>query len=366
MKFLKSISVIFLLSIFACDRFEHNFEPTSGNISLVEFANSLTVTINNTNQFNYLQLGNLFSEDYFNSDETKDSLIDYFAEFFLIDPNTTFTADDVIISPSLNITWHFVATGSDQEILEDKLFNDYLIEENEGFVLFGDQSNKRKFMVELFTGQWCSNCPNAEEALHELRKKYSSRFNYVEYHIGDQLAGEFANLFSYYPGAGTLPMGVVNGNGYILTEAPSVEYVQSSVESAILPHLQESPEITFSDIQTTLTSTQLNGSVSLSLENSLSIENLFLVAVLMEDYNDEYPNYQGEPHHNIALKRVKIDLSTLNLSDPVSFDLPGLDELPDWYDSLPTDLVLVLWIQKLENEYDQSTCAVYNMIEIPM
>ena len=367
---MKKILILFFLTLvlFSCDRFEHVLEPGVSNIGLDEFAESITDLFASTNQNNYLELSFLFSDNYYNQDITKDDKMDYFASFFLIDPNTTFSADEIIISPSLNVSWHFTATNSDLEILADITFVDFLIEENEGFVFYGDQNNARKVLVELFTGQWCSNCPSAEEALHNLRMQYGSRFSYVEYHVGDQLAGDFTDIFGYYPNTGTLPLGIVNGNAHIIYSAPSIEEVQTEIETAITPLLQEPLLALLSDVQTNLTDTLLTASVQIELDTSFPTDNLTLVAVLMEDYNEDYPNHHGDPHHNIALKRISVDISTLNLDEPVSFEIDELDVLPQWYmdnaTGLPEDLTLVFWVQTLETPYNQNTCAVHNVIEI--
>jgi len=365
-KFLILISLVLIL--FACDRFEHILEPSISNIGLSEFANSMAELFSNTNQNNFLEISFLFSDNYFNQDTTKDEKYDYFTSFFLIDPNTTFIADNITISPSLHINWHFTATNSNHEILADTTFIDFLIKENEGFVFYGDQNNKKKVMVELFTGKWCSNCPNAEDALHELRMQYGSRFSYVEYHFGDdELVIDDPPIF-YYPFAGTLPFGIVNGNSHIVYSAPSVEDVKTEIDAAITPLLQEPLLASLSNVQINMSDTLLTGSVQIDLDPVVSTDNLALVAVLMENYNDEYLNYHDEPHHNIALKRETIDISELDLREPVSFELTELNTLPQWYmdnsTGLPDDLTLVLWIQTLEIPYNQNTCAVHNVIEV--
>jgi len=364
-KYLILISLILIL--FACDRFEHILEPSVSNIGLNEFAETMTELFTNTNQNNYLELSFLFSDNYYNQNSTKDDKIDYFSDFFLIDPNTTFSADSIIISPSLNIRLHFTAFNSNLEILADTTFVDFLIKENDGFVFDGDQNNKRKVIVELFTGQWCSNCPSAEEALHNLRMQYGSRFSYVEYHVGDQLAGDFSNIFGYYPNTGTLPLGIVNGNAHIVYAAPSIEEVQTEIEAAITPLLLEPLKVLLTDVQTDLSETLLTGSVQIEIDPSIVRDNLNLVAVLMEDFNDEYLNNHDEPHFNIALKRITVDISAINQNETVEFVIEDLDVLPNWYtNGLPEDLTLVIWVQTLETPYNQNSCAAYNVIEVSL
>jgi hypothetical protein len=367
-KYLFLSLIIGLLLFIGCDRFEHAFEPKVSNLGLDEFASAIEELFVGITQTNYLEISSLYSNEYVNNNTPKSEMIDYFGIFFLLDPNTTFAVDNIEISQSLLINWHFTATNSAREVVADTTFTDFLIQENEGFVFYGNQNDKRKIVVELVTGQWCQNCPNFEDALHELRIKYSSRFSYVEYHQGDDMDPENAPIY-YYPFTGTLPFGVVNGNARIMYNAESVEEAVAEVESAILPLLQEAPLVNLENVQTTLSSTQLTGSIQIDLDPSTPTTDLSLVAVLMENYNDEYLNYHGEPHHNIALRRITVDLSAMNLQSPVNFEINDLESLPVWYmnnGGLPTDLTLVIWVQTLEPSYNESTCAIYNMIEVPL
>lgn len=366
-KIILVLAGIMLLAFFACDRFEHIFEAEQINLGLEEFTQFLADAVNTTDQYNYLELGSLFSENYYNDDMTKNDILDYFGSFFQIDPNATFVADSVIVSPSLSISWHFQVLDSNREILADEIFRDYLIEQNEGFILYGNHNNAKKILVELFSGQWCSNCPNAETALHELRAKYSSRFSYVEYHIGDQMAIDPNNqLFSYYPQNGTLPFGIVNGNANLIYTAPTPEDVLAQIETAIQPLLQQTPNVVLSNAQTELTDTELNGTVDLEIQSYIDLADLTLNAVLLEDHNDEYLNYASEPHHNIVLQRSEISISDINTTDTVEFTITGLDQLAAWYTELPEDLTLVLWVQTKEANYNENTCTVHNVIEIPL
>lgn len=366
-KFFITALMLLMLVATGCDRFEHKFEPAQNNIGLEQFGQSLTDAINATDQYNYLELGSMYSDNYYNDDQTKIDILDYFGNFFQIDPLATFIAEDVSVSPSLTITWHFQAFDSSREILADKVFTDYLIEQNEGYVLYGNHNNSKKILVELFTGQWCSNCPNAEAALHELRAKYSSRFNYIEYHIGDQMAINSNNdIFSYYPQNGTLPLGIVNGNAHLVYAAPSPEEVLAEIEAAIEPLLHDVPNVVMSNVQTELSATELNGTVDIDIQAYVDLNDLTLNAVLMEDYNDEFLNYASEPHHNIVLQRSEMSISDIATTDTVEFTISGLDQLAPWYTELPEDLVLVLWIQTKTANYNESTCTVHNVIEIPL
>ena len=365
-KFLIIISLVLIL--FACDRFEHVLEPTSNNENYIidffnTFADSIETILPSENISSIMEY---FHDDYSNNGLEKTDVENFYESFYYV--NTVLNFETTLMDTNgLEIEWRLLVTSPDSETtFMDTLISDVLIETGDSFQFYGNQADMRKVIVELFTGAWCSNCPNAEEALHNLRMQYGSRFSYVEYHWNDELETNFTfDLFQYYPNAAGFPFGVINGNAGFIYSAPSIEEVQTEIETAIIPLLQEPLSVLLTDIQTTLTDTLLTGSVQIEVDPSIPTENLSLVVVLMEDYNEEYPNDNGDPHHNIALKRITVDISTLNLDDPVEFVIDGLDVLPTWYENeLPEDLTLVLWVQTLETPYNQNSCAVHNVIEI--
>lgn len=366
-KFLILISLV--LIIIACDRFEHKFEPEINNENyIIDFFNTFADSIS-TFPENIPGIMSFYHDDYSNDGVTKLDVENFYNELTLLTPGTL-DLEATIIDTTDNfiIEWRLRATELSMVTYLDSIITDVLLPTEESFQFYGNQADMRNVVVELFTGQWCSSCPSAEEALHNLRMQYGSRLSYVEYHIGnDQLAGDFGDIFGYYPNIGTLPFGIVNGNAHIVYSAPSVEEVQAGIETAITPLLQEPLSVLLTDVQTDLTDSLLTGSVQVEIDPSISNDNLELVAVLMEDYNEEYPNHHGEPHHNIALKRITVDISAINQTDTVEFVIEDLDVLPTWYENeLPEDLTLVLWVQTLETPYNQNSCAVHNVIEISL
>ncbi len=368
-KFLILISVVLIL--FACDRFEHKFEPEINSENyIIDFFNTFADSIS-TFPENIPGIMSFYNDDYNNNGVTKLDVENFYIELSLLTPGTL-DLEAIIIdtTDNFNIEWRLIATELSTFTYLDSIITDVLLPTEDSFQFYGNQADMRNVIVELFTGQWCPNCPNVEEALHNLRMQYGSRFSYVEYHIGDQLAGDFSDIFSYYPNNGTLPFGIVNGNAHIVYSAQSVEEVQAEIEAAITPLLQEQLLVSLSNVQSNLTDSLLTGSVQIEIDPSIPTENLTLVAVLMEDYNDEYLNNHGDPHYNIVLKRTTFDISALNLDDPIDFEITDLDVLPQWYMDntigLPEDLTLVIWVQTLEIPYNQNTCAVYNVIEVSL
>lgn len=370
-KFLIIISLV--LIIIACDRFEHKFEPEIVEENYIidfftTFTDSIETILPAENVTNIMEF---FHDDYSNNGLVKTDIEDFYKSFYYVNMPLTFEAT-LIDTNGLAIEWRLLVTSSDSETtFMDTLISDVLIETENSYKFYGNQADMRNVVIELFTGEWCSNCPSAEEALHNLKMQYGSRFSYVEYHISDLLQPGFAfNHFGYYPNTGTLPLCIVNGNAHIIYSAPSIEEVQTEIEAAITPLLQEPLTVVLSDVQTELTDVSLTGTVKIEVDASVSSDDLTLVAVLMEDYNADYPNHHGDPHYNIALKRVTVDTSALNLDNPVNFEINELDVLPQWYmdnaTGLPEDLTLILWVQTLEIDYNEDSCKIYNVIEVPI
>ena len=362
-KFLILISLV--LVIFACDRFEHKFEPEIVEENyIIDFFTTFADSIASFPE-NISGIMAFYHDDYSNDGITKADIEFFYEELSSVYTEIFLNATLIDTVDNYGIEWRLVGTTTGGTTCLDTIFTDVLLPTEDSYKFYGNQADMRNVVVELFTGQWCSNCPSAEEALHNLRMQYGSRFSYVEYHVGDQLAGDFGEIFGYYPNTGTLPLGIVNGNAHIVYSAPSIEEVQTEVETAIIPLLQEPLNVLLSNVQANLSDVLLTGSVQIEIDSSVSTDNLTLVAVLMEDYNEEYPNHHGDPHHNIALKRITVDISAINRSDTVEFEITDLDILPTWYENdLPEDLVLVIWVQTLETPYNQNSCAVHNVIEI--
>jgi len=364
-KYLFILLVISLLIIIACDRFEHNFEPdVQTENCIIEFFNTFADSIASF-PANIPGIMTLYHDDYNNNGTTKQNMEDFYTSFTLV--NTPITLSATLIDTTLNneIEWRLIATELSGSVFMDTTFTDVLLPTDDSFLFYGNQADMRNVVVELFTGQWCPNCPNAEEALHNLKAQYGSRLSYVEYHIGDQLAGDFPGIFNYYPNAGGLPFGIVNGNEYLFYGAPSIEAIQADIEAAITPLLQEQIIVSMNDVISYISGNILTGSVMIELDSSVPLTDLKLVAVLMEDFNDEYVNSHGGPHRNIAIKRSDTNLTDVDLTQPVTFEISELDNLPAWYFGvLPDDLTLVLWVQTMEASYNQSTCAAYHVVQI--
>jgi len=99
----------------------------------------------------------------------------------------------------------------------------------------------------------------------------------------------------------------------------------------------------------------LTGEVDISLE-SIDTTNLFLKYSLVEKESDK-TNFAGENCMQVVLASNSMGLESADLTQPITYtlDLPGY---------LPEDIVLYLWLQTLDEPYDEETCKVHNVIEV--
>ena len=237
-KYLILLSIALIL--FSCDRFEHTFKPETNNENyIIDFFTTFADSIASFPE-SISSIMSFYNEDYNNNGVTKLDVENFYTELSLLTPGTLDLEATLIDTTDNNIEWRLLASELSMVTYLDSMIIDVLLPTEDSFQFYGNQADMRNVVVELFTGQWCPNCPNAEEASHNLRMQYGSRFSYVEYHISDQLQPDFAfDHFNYYPNNSGLPFGIVNGNAHIIYSAPSIEEVQAEIQAAITPLLQE-------------------------------------------------------------------------------------------------------------------------------
>ena len=217
-------------------------------------------------------------------------------------------------------------------------------------------SRAQNVLIELFTGNWCVNCPVAEAALHHLKSIYGNRLSYVEYHLYDELQiPESIELQNYYS-ASSLPSTIIQGTDLIMG---TPEGLENLIISYIDPILEQATEVELLELEIEMTRDQLDCSVQINIEPGTDITDYYLKYVLIEDESTEYFNHAHENLRNIAIAADKLSLETQALEQPVEFSL----ELMNLPYPLPDDIILVVWVQKIVEPYNESTCQVYNVIE---
>lgn len=234
---------------------------------------------------------------------------------------------------------------------------DYAAAVPDSFLITGSQigggnTNTQKVLIELGTGIWCSNCPYAEAALHTLKEELGDQFYYIEYHINDalQVSGNLETL-SYY-GDTTLPVAKFQGQTKLShNQEATVDYFRNALNI----YLAQEAKAFLTNQSVSMTDDILTGEVDISLEG-IETTNLFLKYSLVEKESDK-TNFAGENCMQVVLANGSMSLESADLTQPVTYNL----DLPGY---LPEDIVLYLWLQTLDEPYDEETCKVHNVIEV--
>jgi thiol-disulfide isomerase/thioredoxin len=240
------------------------------------------------------------------------------------------------------------------ELVSDSLIVDYLISKNARYLFNGNQADMRNVLVELFTATWCPNCPYAEDALHNLHEEYGNRFIYFEYHINDalQIPGN-SDILNYY-GESSLPVTVVNGNALVMSGAgPTIEH---TIDSAIQPLLSEQAKAQICLNEMAINNNVLNVQIQMNIQNDVSLSELYLKYVVVEDYDEVNTNVNGDHLHNVVKYKNEISLADYVNQQP-------LDIIIEAIETYPQDSSIIFWIQTMESPYNESTCQVYNVIK---
>ena len=411
---MKKFLILFclILILFACDRFEHNFEPefipsqarisanpTLGYVPLEvtfidssiagtnpivswewDFDNNGTVDSLEQNPiFTYNEVGDFFAKltvsdgELISLDSILISVLEVGAPIadFSFEPASGYAPLEVSFTdesqpgsyPITSWEWDFENDGAIDSYEQNPTYTytevgDYIIELTVSDVELSSSITKtisvcgQNVLVELATSLSCILCPYVEEALHNLKQQYGNRLCYVEYHFNDSLDIGNYDIFSYY-GMHVLPTSVTQGTQTIIGGSP---ISQDELDAIISPILNETPLVQFYNFNATLEADNLNGSVLLNVDGSVPLADLYLKYTLIENENTNYLNAAHEYPLNVVIAKGELSISAHNFDEPVEFVLLDLSDLPD-------DITLVIWVQTLEDHYNSSTCKVYNVTE---
>jgi len=202
------------------------------------------------------------------------------------------------------------------------------------------------------------SCPTVEEVLHNLKGIYGNRLSYVEHHYPESdftPLPESIELQSYY-GVGSIPHAVIHGTDAIEGTPDGLKILFISY---IDPIMEQTTLVELSDLNIEMTRDQLNCSIQINLDASVSTQDLYLRYVLIDDVNADFPNHAGNNIYNTAIAMDELSLASQTFEQPVDFSLV-LMNLPY---QMPDDITLVVYVQTIEDAYNEATCRVYNVIE---
>ena len=353
MNYFNKLFVVFMLliTLFACDRFAHNFAPVNPQETPIEnFKNSLTNIISSLDPSDEDSLSALYSENYLNNGWTKQDAIDYFINITLQD-SVILVVDSLQFSQATNeFQWYFSAYNQ-KETFADTTFNDILILSDSTYLFYGNQSyGKSNVFVELASATNCSNCPDISTKLKELEAE-NDNFIFLTacYNKPDTPSDYLDDFIWYYPFAGVFPTSFFQGQFKLegSTQAVIDEYDARTSQIS-----DWEAEAVISNIQVVSTKTDVTGSVDLQISDEVLLDNMYLRCALIEK-ESTLQYYHSDYMHNVVFGYEKILI--MNHSETVNFNIQS------YYDTLPEDTSIIFWLQRMPTDYDTETCKVISV-----
>ena len=332
---------------------------TPPSVEIETFFITFQDTLSRLNPNNISNIMNFYHDDYLNNGVTKSDVEEFYNSIFALADSVEISSEFENSDDNLTISWNLLVKNSlTESVLIDSLITDKLIENRNGYLFYGNQitppsAEKQKVLVQLFTGTWCPNCPYGEDALFDLSQELGDSFYFLEVHIQDELAlGSNYDLMNYY-GIGSLPTAVFQGQTSI---NGANENVIDIYRNAIQNFTDLDAAANLKNIEYQIDGVHLNGTVQIGLTEAVSQQNLFLKYSLVEVTSDILNNH-GSPCRQVVMANDELDLSTSDLNVPLQFDF----QVPV---SLPSDAKFYLWLQTVEEPYNEESCKIYNVIEI--
>lgn len=343
------LPILIISTLFACNRFDNTFEPPAEHdveIFFAEFTDALqTQEVENVMDF--------YHPEYLNGNEDYNTVQIFYTDLF--------DNSDIQINTELldyqqlpELAWQLTVIQT-QNVLIDSVITDYLIPDNDSYLFYGDQlidNDNQVVLVELATATWCPSCPYVESALDELKSELGNQFHYIEYHYQDPLEvpgnGE---ILSYY-NISSMPRSIIQGQLSLTQDGNNTKDLYQNA----INQFTDEPALAFlNDFEATVVDNQLNGSINLELDQTVSKENLYLRYALVQTQT-EYTNYAGEPCKQVVIAHDKTVVSIPDLAGTQQFELALPQPTPD-------NVKLYFWLQTMEETYDPETCKIYNVIE---
>jgi len=342
------LGIVFLLSLFSCDRFNHHFDPvfTPFEHYLERFATHVEEGILYDGVASIM---GYYSDTYLNNGMVKtdmQALYNSLADAF---PDSVAIEIDILNEAEYKVSYRIVTAGVDTTII------DYAQALRDSFLFIGNQiapAVPQKVLVEVITGTWCSNCHYAEEALAQLKQEYGGDFYYIEYHWNDDLDVGAIEVIEYYNMSYSAPQSMFQGQVKV---AGGGGDTYDQYHNTITTFFDQDALAELKNFSYTMSDT-LSGKVTIRKDDSLPIEDLNIKYVLVEKVSSVINPYTGRPCEQVVIAKGMKDIGEEDFSNPISFKL----EIPQ---TVPDDIVLYIWLQTLEDPYNADTCKIYNVIE---
>jgi len=357
------MSLLIILLIFSCDRFEHKFEPEIPEENpIYDFWDDFAIAWQDIIPGNVDAVMVFYDDEYSNDLQTKTDIENFYLSLFNLADSVVFNTTLVDPVPpedreQYDVTWQLQVTDQvTSQVVLDTTFVDIVIGDEDILLFYGNQAAPpiyQKVLAELGTATTCSSCPYAEEALNQLKQEYGDQFYYIEYHLGDQLEVEGnGNILTYY-GIGGLPMAIFQGQ---TSYTGGSEATYEFYHNILVQYLNIPAEVIFSDITYTVNGNELDCSVMISINGEITDTDLMLKYSLIEE-ESRINNYNGDPCLQVSLFNGSQSLEGVDLEQEQDFTVP----LPA--EPIPEDIVLLIWVQTMADEYNPDICKIHNVAE---
>ena len=363
-KIVYAIMLLALLGIFSCDRFDHSFKP----LEQVDFGTELFVPLQEA--YNSISASDLtpvmafYAEDYnhygVNKSQWETMLHNMLSE--ISDPVIEVTLVKASLQNETNAlaNWRLKISDSNKAIIADSLYvGERLAKVNGKWLLRGNQCGctpevpTQKVIVEYVTNVGCSYCPAVEELLHNLSSEFGDNFIYLTH----QLSGPVAindPLYVYYS-AFSAPVSIIQGKHKL---ASGTQEILNQYYPLVQTELAISNPMDYNIMSALVTGNSISGSVKLtSTTDNFSQEELILNLVIIDRVSTAN-NAVGEPLTNVVIGRKRIDISSADLNNPVTFDFTANVDIPD-------DAALVVFAQKTPTTF-ANNATIYSGLQYPL
>ncbi|MBS3742173.1 MAG: hypothetical protein KGY74_08645 [Candidatus Cloacimonetes bacterium] len=341
---------VLLISLFACDRFEHNFAPDDPQETPIQkFKDELTDIITNLgpSQMHEDSLATLYSDDYLNNGTTKQEMLNYFMDLTLID-SIKFTIDSLQFNPQTDeFSWHFSAFWENQTFA-DTTFNDILAMTDSVYQFYGNQSyGKTNVFVEFASTTTCNNCPQISSKLKELESE-NDNFIFITAcgNKPDTPSQYIDDFLWYYPFSGVFPTSFFQGQFKL---EGSTQAVIDEYDTRLSQISEWEAQALISNIQITEKKGEVEGSVDLTISEDVLLDDLYLRCALVEK-ESSLQYYHSDYMHNVVFGYEKIEVNNYNTT--INFMVSS------YYDTLPDDTEIIFWLQRMPADYDEDTCKI--------
>ncbi len=356
--------IIVLLGIFSCDRFDHSFQP----LEQVDFQEELFIPLqeafNNATPEDLSSVMAFYAEDYKHFGITKS---EWEAKLHsIISPLSNPVIQVSLITATLQnetnalANWHLTISDENKTVIADSLYTgERLRKENGKWLLRGNQCGcdpaapTPKVIVEYVTNVGCSYCPAVENVLHNLSSQFGEDFIYLTHQLSGPVA--FSDpLYAYY-NAFSAPVSIIQGKHKLVG---GTQDILDQYPPTVQSELDLLSQMDYRVINATVEEKNISGSVKLTpLSASFNQEELLLNLAVI-DLVSTAVNAEGEHLTNVVIGRKRIDISAVDLSNPVAFEF-------DANVIIPEDAALVVFAQKTPATF-ANNATIYSGLQYPL